>query len=153
MARARRLALLLVLPLALIGAQAPPSSARPLVTGTASRPAWMDDIDSVIGRHPMSVAIGSDGDQWYGHLGWVGRPPASNEKLLLSMALYDRYAPWKKILTEAEASSRPGRRGVIHGNLWIVGHGDPEIGRQQIGRLAKAIVASGVRAIRGSVIG
>jgi D-alanyl-D-alanine carboxypeptidase/D-alanyl-D-alanine-endopeptidase (penicillin-binding protein 4) len=112
----------------------------------------MDHIDAVIGDRPMSVVVGRDGEQWYGHLGWVGRPPASNEKLLLSMALYDRYAPWKRIPTEAKASSRP-RHGVIRGNLWIVGHGDPEIDRPQIRRLGKAIVAAGVRSIHGSVKG
>jgi D-alanyl-D-alanine carboxypeptidase len=113
----------------------------------------MSAIDAAIGPRPMSVAIGADGDQWYGRLGWVGRPPASNEKLLLSMALYDRYAPWKRFLTEVRAASRPGAHGIIHGNLWIVGHGDPEIDRRQIAELAKAIVAAGIHTIRGSVMG
>jgi len=126
-------------------------STAPVPAGT-TRPAWMDHIDAVIGDRPMSVVVGRDGEQWYGHLGWVGRPPASNEKLLLSMALYDRYAPWKRILTEAKAPSRP-HHGVLRGNLWIVGHGDPEIDRPQIHRLAREIVAAGVRRIRGSVIG
>jgi len=113
----------------------------------------MEHLDAAIGDRPVSVAIGVDGEQWYGHLAWVRRPPASNEKLLLSMALYDRYAPWKTILTEAKAPSRPGAHGVLRGNLWIVGHGDPEIDRPQIGRLAAAIIDAGVRSIRGSVIG
>ena len=77
----------------------------------------MDDLDAVVGDRPVSVALGADGERWYGHLGWVARPPASNEKLLLSMALYDRYAPWKTIRTEADTPSRPDRRGVVHGNL------------------------------------
>jgi D-alanyl-D-alanine carboxypeptidase len=158
MARARRLAFVLVPTLALTGgaatsAAAAPATAEPVLIRAAARPAWMRDIDAVIGNRPVSVAVGMNGERWYGHLGWVGRPPASNEKLLLSMALYDRYAPWKAILTEAEAPSKPGRRGVIHGNLWIVGHGDPEIDRPQIGHLARAIVKAGVRSIRGSVIG
>jgi D-alanyl-D-alanine carboxypeptidase len=158
MARARRLAFLLVPALALTaGAASPtaaaPATAEPVQIRASARPAWMKDIDAAIGNRPVSVAVGRNGEQWYGHLGWVGRPPASNEKLLLSMALYDRYAPWKTILTEARAPSKPGRRGVIHGNLWIVGHGDPEIDRPQIGHLARAIVKAGVRSIRGSVIG
>jgi D-alanyl-D-alanine carboxypeptidase len=158
MARARRLAFVLVPALALTAGAATstaaaPATVEPVQIRAASRPAWMRDIDAVIGNRPVSVAVGANGERWYGHLGWVGRPPASNEKLLLSMALYDRYAPWKTILTEAEAPSKPGRRGVIHGNLWIVGHGDPEIDRPQIGHLARAIVKAGVRSIRGSVIG
>jgi D-alanyl-D-alanine carboxypeptidase len=157
MARARRLAFVLIPALALTAGAtstaAAPVTAEPVRIRAAARPAWMKDIDAAIGNRPVSVAVGANGEQWYGHLGWVGRPPASNEKLLLSMALYDRYAPWKTILTEAEAPSKPGRRGVIHGNLWIVGHGDPEIDRPQIRYLARAIVKAGVRSIRGSVIG
>ena len=157
MARARRLAFVLIPALALTAGAtstaAAPVTAEPVQIREAARPAWMKDIDAAIGNRPVSVAVGANGKQWYGHLGWVGRPPASNEKLLLSMALYDRYAPWKTILTEAEAPSKPGRRGVIHGNLWIVGHGDPEIDRPQIRYLARAIVKAGVRSIRGSVIG
>jgi D-alanyl-D-alanine carboxypeptidase/D-alanyl-D-alanine-endopeptidase (penicillin-binding protein 4) len=158
MARARRLAFLLVPALALTGGAATstaaaPATAEPVQIRAASRPGWMKDIDPDIGNRPVSVAVGANGEQWYGPLGWVGRPPASNEKLLLSMALYDRYAPWKTILTEAKAPSKPGRHGVIQGNLWIVGHGDPEIDRPQIGHLARAIVKAGVRSIRGSVIG
>jgi serine-type D-Ala-D-Ala carboxypeptidase/endopeptidase (penicillin-binding protein 4) len=153
MARARRLTLALLLMLAVIGARAVPTSAGPLAVDAVTRPAWMNHIDAAIGARPVSVAIGAAGERWYGHLAWVGRPPASNEKLLLSMALYDRYAPWKQIVTEADAPSRPDRRGVIHGNLWLIGHGDPEIGRRQIGHLAAAIADAGVRSIRGSVIG
>jgi D-alanyl-D-alanine carboxypeptidase len=157
MARARRLAFVLIPALALTAGAtstaAAPVTAEPVRIRAAARPAWMKDIDAAIGNRPVSVAVGANGEQWYGHLAWVGRPPASNEKLLLSMALYDRYAPWKTILTEAEAPSKPGRRGVIHGNLWIVGHGDPEIDRPQIRYLARAIVKAGVRSIRGSVIG
>ncbi len=113
----------------------------------------MRDITAVIGDRPVSVAIGKDGDPWFGHLGWVGRPPASNEKLLLSMALLQRYRPWRTIRTDASAASMPGPRGVVYGNLWIMGHGDPGIDGTQIGALGRAIRDSGVRRIRGSVIG
>src|SRR5215471_1137982 len=118
MARARRLVPIIVLA-ALNLVQ--PASARAVQVSAPSpstRPAWMAHIDAAIGHHPMSVTVGSDGNLWYGHLGWVGRPPASNEKLLLSMALYDRYVPWNRILTDAEAGSRPDAHGVINGNLW-----------------------------------
>ena len=113
----------------------------------------MRDITTVIGNRPLSVAIGRDGDPWFGHLGWVGRPPASNEKLLLSMALLQRYRPWRTIRTNASASASPGPRGVIRGNLWIVGHGDPGIDGTRIAALARAIRDAGVHRIRGSVMG
>jgi D-alanyl-D-alanine carboxypeptidase/D-alanyl-D-alanine-endopeptidase (penicillin-binding protein 4) len=113
----------------------------------------MRDLTTVIGNRPVSVAIGRDGDPWFGHLGWVGRPPASNEKLLLSMALLQRYRPWRTIHTNASASALPGPRGVIRGNLWIVGHGDPGIDGTSIAALGRAVRDAGVRRIRGAVMG
>jgi D-alanyl-D-alanine carboxypeptidase/D-alanyl-D-alanine-endopeptidase (penicillin-binding protein 4) len=42
---------------------------------------------------------------------------------------------------------------VLHGNLWIIGHGDPEVGRADLVALADAIERAGVKAIGGRVIG
>ena len=154
MARARRLVVPLSILVGLSLAQPGAADAAPLPSSSsAAQPRWIADLNAAIGRRPMSVTVGADGTLWYGHRGWVRRPPASNEKLLLSMALYDRYPGWKRIPTKAMAASKPGARGVIRGNLWIVGHGDPEIFRPRIAVLAKAIRAAGVRKIRGSVIG
>jgi D-alanyl-D-alanine carboxypeptidase/D-alanyl-D-alanine-endopeptidase (penicillin-binding protein 4) len=87
----------------------------------------------------------------YAHLGEVPRIPASNEKLLLSMALLDRFGPRHTIPTTAECRSVRG--GVIAGDLWVVGHGDPEVGLASLDHLARAIRAAGVRTVQGSVIG
>ena len=127
--------------------------AQPSTTPLATQPAWMRTIETVIGDLPVSVAIGMDGNPWFGHLGWVGRPPASNEKLLLSMALLQRYRPWRTIRTNVMASSLPGARGVVRGDLWIMGHGDPGIDGTRIRALGRAIQDAGVHRIRGSVMG
>ena len=71
-------------------------------------------------------------------------------KLLLSMALLDGFGPRRRIDTIAAA---PSVRGVIRGNLWILGHGDPSTGPSQMGALAKGIVRAGVRRITGRVMG
>ena len=57
------------------------------------QPEWQRRIDALIGDRRMSVTIGDDGAFWYRHLAWVERAPASNEKLLLSMALLATSAP------------------------------------------------------------
>ena len=100
----------------------------------------------------MSVVVGQDGDYWFRHLAWVRRPPASNEKLMLSMALLRRFQPTRTIRTQAVRTRRI-RHGVLHGNLWLVGHGDPEIDGHDLDALARDIKATGLRRITGSVIG
>ena len=100
----------------------------------------------------MSVTIGDDGAMWYGHLGWVTRPPASNEKLLLSMALLQAVGPDRVIATRAMASAAPVD-GVIDGDLWLVGHGDPELAPDALDALAEQIAKAGVTRIEGSVVG
>jgi D-alanyl-D-alanine carboxypeptidase/D-alanyl-D-alanine-endopeptidase (penicillin-binding protein 4) len=119
----------------------------------ASPTAWMQQIRNAIGGRPVSVAVGVDGQEWFRHLDWVPRPPASNEKLLLSMALLSRFSPSMRITTQAVSTRRPRPKGALPGNLWIVGHGDPEVGRGDLVALAKAIADAGVTSIRGRVMG
>jgi D-alanyl-D-alanine carboxypeptidase/D-alanyl-D-alanine-endopeptidase (penicillin-binding protein 4) len=102
----------------------------------------------VVGDRPVSVAIGDDGDLWFKHLAWVRRPPASNEKLLLSMALLDRFAPDQTIQTEAMAAAPPTSTGVVRGNLWLVGAGDPETDARDMKTLAQRLVGAGLTKIR-----
>jgi D-alanyl-D-alanine carboxypeptidase len=42
---------------------------------------------------------------------------------------------------------------VIHGNVWIAGHGDPEVGRPDIVQFAADLRAEGIRQIDGRVMG
>jgi D-alanyl-D-alanine carboxypeptidase/D-alanyl-D-alanine-endopeptidase (penicillin-binding protein 4) len=113
---------------------------------------WQRQIDELIGGRRMSVTIGNDGDVWYRHLAWVMRAPASNEKLLLSMALLAAVGPDRVIQTRAMATAAPVE-GVIDGDLWLVGHGDPELTPARLDGLAKQIGALGVTRVEGSVIG
>src|SRR6476659_4247690 len=80
---ARGLALGLVMGLACCLLVGGPAQAKP--------PRWIRHVDRIVGGHPMSVVVGDDGSVWYRHRATVARPPASNEKLLLSMALLDRF--------------------------------------------------------------
>jgi D-alanyl-D-alanine carboxypeptidase/D-alanyl-D-alanine-endopeptidase (penicillin-binding protein 4) len=118
----------------------------------ATRPLWIQQITAAIGDRPVSVAIGLDGDPWYGHLAWVRRPPASNEKLLLSMALLNRFSPQRRIRTQAMAASGP-KDGVLRRDLWLLGHGDPMTDRRELAALATQLRHAGLRHVRGSVIG
>ena len=118
----------------------------------AQPPRWIQRIDAVVGDLPVSVVIGHQGSTWYAHRDWVARPPASNEKLLLSMALLDRFAAETTLPTRVLATSRP-RDGVVNGDVWIIGHGDPEVDRADMVALADTLVADGIHKVDGRVMG
>lgn len=118
----------------------------------AAPPRWVQRVDGLVGDLPMSVAISLDGDPLYRHRDWVARPPASNEKLLLSMALLKRIGAETRIATRLFATERV-EDGVLRGDLWIVGHGDPEVNGRDMADLARALVTAGVERVRGRVFG
>jgi D-alanyl-D-alanine carboxypeptidase len=146
---ARRLLLCLIV-ICLTAAASP--SAQAVAAAPRARPKWIQRIEEVVAGEPVSVAIAYGGATLYHHKDWVARPPASNEKLLLSLALLDRLSPTTTVPLRALTTRRPAG-GVIRGDVWIVGHGDPETGRGDMRRLAAAIAATGVRRIRGHVLG
>jgi D-alanyl-D-alanine carboxypeptidase/D-alanyl-D-alanine-endopeptidase (penicillin-binding protein 4) len=112
---------------------------------------WMRRIDRLTADIRMSVSVREAGAYLYRRRDRALRIPASNEKLLVSMALLDRLGPDFQISTRAMA--RAVRDGVIPGNLWIVGGGDPSVNRVRLRRLARSLLGIGVRRIRGSVLG
>jgi serine-type D-Ala-D-Ala carboxypeptidase/endopeptidase (penicillin-binding protein 4) len=125
------------------GVAAPPADAAPT---------WRRDIDEAIGNRDMSVAVALNGTWLYRHGAWKRMTPASNEKLLLSMALLHRTSLGTRLRTEL---FRKGAvvNGVLRGNLWIVGHGDPEVGGPTMAALVRAVRDKGIRRIRGRVMG
>jgi D-alanyl-D-alanine carboxypeptidase/D-alanyl-D-alanine-endopeptidase (penicillin-binding protein 4) len=131
---------------------ATPATAGVDTLAPRARPAWVAKIESLIGARPVSVAVGSDAEFWFRHLAWVRRPPASNEKLLLSMSLLRRFGSGRTIPTHAMAASPVNRRGIIRRNLWLVGRGDPETDSSDLARLADQLADDGLRRIRGRVM-
>ncbi|MFP5297575.1 MAG: D-alanyl-D-alanine carboxypeptidase/D-alanyl-D-alanine-endopeptidase [Actinomycetota bacterium] len=130
----------------------------------AARANWKIRIDRLIGGRSMSVAVRDAGEVLYRHKPSARRAPASGEKLLMSMALLDRLPPETRIETIASTTeSLP--TGVLRGNLWLLGRGDPSItGGGSFGRslpfeptrlsaLAAEVERAGITKIRGSVVG
>jgi D-alanyl-D-alanine carboxypeptidase len=129
----------------------------------SARPAWKQRIDGMVRGHNMSVSVRDHGKVLYKHNAGARRIPASNEKLLLSMALLDRVGPNMRFRTRVMATSFGG--GVVFGDLWIIGRGDPSItgggryGRElpftptRLGRLAHRIKKAGITRITGGVRG
>ena len=132
-----------------IGDDARPSAASRVHTSGAP---WMGELERLIGNRPMSVSVMVDGAFVYGHLPGVRRAPASNEKVLLSMAMLALVGPGARLWTEA-AAREPMRHGVVDGDLVLVGHGDPELGADDLGRLALRLRKAGLEHVMGSVVG
>ena len=133
-----------------VGAWAEPSPpARVHVRATR----WMPELERLIGHRPVSVSVMADGAFVYGHLAGVRRAPASNEKLLLSMALLDRFGPGRTIPTGAAIRGGLRDDGVVEGDLFLQGNGDPELGAADLHRLAVRLAAAGLRRVAGSVAG
>jgi D-alanyl-D-alanine carboxypeptidase len=131
-----------------VASPAPP----PARAAAAPAQAWARAIDRVVGRLPVGISVREDGAYLYRHGDVRRRTPASNEKLLLSMAILDRLGPEATFVTQA-ATAAPVTTGVIDGDLWILGSGDPDIRASTMRRLAKVISAAGVVRIEGSVLG
>ncbi len=92
--------------------------------------------------------------------------PASVEKLQTAEAALTKLGPTTVLTTSVKAASPPDH-GVVNGDLWLVGGGDPllmtdayaasfrdqPVTRTSLEQLADRIVAAGVHQVQGSVAG
>jgi serine-type D-Ala-D-Ala carboxypeptidase/endopeptidase (penicillin-binding protein 4) len=114
-------------------------------------PSWKARIDRLVKDRPIGVALREEGSFLYQREETVRRIPASNQKLLLSMALLDRFGPDFRFPTVAAAPAVEG--GLLRGDLWIIGSGDPTVNRRALSVLASRIFSAGIVAIEGRVMG
>lgn len=125
------------------------------------------DLDRVLADRPRSCMVVADGDRTLYSL----RPderyiPASNLKLLTATAVLEKLGAQSRLTTEVR-STAPVRDGVLDGDLWLVGGGDPLLGTADyaashrngpqlftsLEQLADRVKAAGVAVITGSVRG
>ena len=95
----------------------------------------------------------------------VGRPPASVEKLYTTVATLNELGPNARLTTTVVGAGHLGPGGVWHGNLYLVGGGDPTLGdggfnktwEQGYGPTASQLVSQlahdGIKRVTGWVIG
>lgn len=127
------------------------TSSSPLLGFEVTQAPWMDAIDEAIGKRRVSVAVGEEDVYLYRHADAKPRIPASNEKLLLSMPLYETFGPDFRMRTTVGATG--GKTDGTVEDLWILGQGDPMVDKATIGTLARRIVDAGVTRVRGGVFG
>ncbi|MCW2967444.1 MAG: hypothetical protein JWM71_1216, partial [Solirubrobacteraceae bacterium] len=80
------------------------------------------------------------------------RAPASNEKLLTTSTALLRFGSAAEFRTTLEATEAP-RDGVVHGDVALVGAGDPYLSASQMRLIASQLSALGVTEITGKVLG
>ena len=127
------------------------TAAGPVLAFEVTEAAWMEAIDEVVGGRAVSVSVGEDGTFLYRHADQAPRVPASNEKLLLAMAVLDVFGPDARIRTRSAAVAIDD--GVVDGDLWILGRGDPRVGPSTMRALARRIADAGVARVAGRVMG
>jgi D-alanyl-D-alanine carboxypeptidase/D-alanyl-D-alanine-endopeptidase (penicillin-binding protein 4) len=95
----------------------------------------------------------------------VGRPPASVEKLYTTVATLQKLGPSARFETTIMGDGHLGPGGVWHGNLYLVGGGDPTLGDGAFNHtwehgygptgndLVRQLVHAGIKGVTGWVIG
>jgi serine-type D-Ala-D-Ala carboxypeptidase/endopeptidase (penicillin-binding protein 4) len=123
---------------------------------------WERQVERIAGRLHLGIAAGVGGRVAFAHDGEIARVPASNQKLLLSLAVLSRLGPDHRIPTRAATHEIDG--GSVIRDLWLIGRGDPTLTAAQPGYwgdleattlagLARRIKRSGVSRVEGSVMG
>lgn len=134
--------------------------------GTQTRPAGQGSpqpasLDAVLGEIAASPALEGaqasimvrdaiSGRILWQHAGYDRRQPASNEKLLTSMAALAVLGPGYQFETRVWATGSV-RDGVLAGDIYLQGTGDPTLKAEDIANLAQSLVDQGVHRVRGGL--
>ena len=120
-------------------------------------------MDGALGRALRAQGIAPDrtaaivvdagtGATLYAHNSTASLLPASVEKLAVSFTALHVLGPRFRFRTElVGVGSRSGH--MWHGNLVLVGYGDPTLTRADLERLARRFADTGIRRIQGRVFG
>lgn len=132
-----------------------------LATQAAATTNFTEEVEKVLARPALADAdIGIDvrvletGSEVYKHQQNQPLTPASNQKLLVSTVALSLLGPDFTYDTTVFGSSAIGEDGVLDGDLWIVGSGDPSLTSARLSELAKDLVAeTGLKKVTGGVYG
>ncbi len=146
----------------------PTSDQSRIVTGEAvdgqadrarARSALSADLDRLLSSAPLSesrvgvhVVSLTTGEEIYSRGADSLLNPASNIKLVTAAAALELLGPDYQFKTEIWADRRPDSSGVIDGNIYIKGFGDPSFVTERMVRLALDLWNLGVRRVTGDVV-
>ncbi|MPZ73367.1 MAG: hypothetical protein GEU74_09070, partial [Nitriliruptorales bacterium] len=118
------------------------------------------DVEGVVALSVLDV----EGREVFAH--HASRPviPASTQKLAVAAAALVQLGPSHRYTTSVAATARPNARGVVNGDLVLVGGGDPTLAGPRFGRveperprtpmevLARRVRRAGVRRVTGGIL-
>lgn len=136
-------------------AEAPSVSLRPRVRALGGAKQAAGAADALIGQSGLSgqvsfmVADAKTGLRLEGHEAATGIPPASVAKAITALYALDVLGPDYQFRTRIMAAGTV-KNGVLHGDLVLVGGGDPTLDTNALAGMARDLKASGLREVRGA---
>lgn len=135
-----------------------PPSAAPLtkrLDAIFNEPQWSNAHWGVL------VKDVDDGEILYSREAGKSVMPASNMKLFTTAASLATLGEDYRFETKIYATGTTDTRGVLHGNIYIIGSGDPSISGRYLdtpttailAQWADAVTSAGIKAIKGDIIG
>ncbi|MDH3706549.1 MAG: D-alanyl-D-alanine carboxypeptidase/D-alanyl-D-alanine-endopeptidase [Acidimicrobiia bacterium] len=130
--------------------------------------ALADQLADIAGRSPEGscLVVTRDGRTVFAHNPERWMTPASTQKILTSAAALEVLGPDHAFTTEVRSTADIGPDGVLDGDVWLIGAGDPVLDtadyltrfptarpRTDIERLADELVGAGLAEVRGAVLG
>src|SRR4051794_24505709 len=143
----RRAALLALL---VFGATASPAAAGDLATPQRALAREVSATGSSSGAYVVDL---DTGQQLFAISPDVKRIPASVNKLFTTSTALTRFGPEHTFATDVLAQTAPDATGVVQGDLYLRGGGDPTFTSRNARALARELVDQGVTAVTGRVIG
>ena len=133
----------------------------PLATAAAAAGNdFSKQVEEILARSALANAdVGIDiralesETQIYKHEETEALIPASNQKLLTSTVALSNLGIDFTYDTTVFGSSPIGENGVLDGDLWIVGSGDPSLTSERLADLAGDLKSTGLKKVTGNVYG
>jgi D-alanyl-D-alanine carboxypeptidase/D-alanyl-D-alanine-endopeptidase (penicillin-binding protein 4) len=135
---------------ALLCFSAAPARANPSLLAEVLDPLLSDPRLSGV-EIGVSVRAAATGDLLYEHQAATHLPAASNQKLLTSTAALADLGPDYRFETTVLAGAPPAA-GVVAGDLYLRGTGDPTLLPERFDELAAAVAGRGVSEVRGGLV-
>src|SRR5690625_515037 len=118
-----------------------------------------EKIDAILTDEKLSGAItgvsirgGESGELLYSHFGEIRLRPASNMKILTSIAALETLGADHRFTTEVLVDGKL-TGDILDGNVYIKGQGDPTLLKRDLDQFAKELKAYGIQHIKGNLLG